>query len=320
MKRTGQKILIFMTLLLCVLQSAQAAPEQLVAVGQTVGIHLDAGVTVVDFETGCSADAQIAGIRKGDKILSIDGTPVRSMEQVRQCVGQDRVHVLVERGGKHLEFLLHPCQTENGWRLGLRVRDGITGIGTITFYDPETGAFGALGHSINEPETGTLMNMTGGSIMAASVQQVTRGAVGAPGELRGSFSPAARMGSVRKNTACGIFGTLDEVPQDAPIPVASISAVQPGEAEIISNVSGTQRSRYKVEILKIQPQDSEGRSFLLRVTDPDLLTRTGGIVQGMSGSPIIQNGQLIGAVTHVLVNDPTSGYGIFIENMLEAAG
>jgi stage IV sporulation protein B len=189
----------------------------------------------------------------------------------------------------------------------------------VTWYDPSTKTFAALGHGITDVDTGALMPIRSGSILPTTVTGVEKGAKGAPGQLHGSFDLTQELGSLTVNSDSGVFGTLSEAAWSGdPIPVAKRSQVQVGEAEILANISGNEVEHYQVEIKRIYPQGlRQGRDLLIEVSDPALLSATGGIVQGMSGSPILQNGKLVGAVTHVLVNDPTQGYGILAEEMLD---
>ena len=192
-------------------------------------------------------------------------------------------------------------------------------MGTVTWYDPATGAFGALGHGVNSGN-GELLRIRQGSVYEATILWVNQGKVGTPGQLMGALNGQKPLGTIEKNTSQGVFGKLEQPVQGEALPVAQWEQVHTGEATIRSTVENQKTREYSVEILKIYPESGEeGRNFLIKITDPTLLSQTGGIVQGMSGSPLIQDGRLIGAVTHVLVNDPTTGYGIFIENMLEAA-
>lgn len=214
---------------------------------------------------------------------------------------------------------LEPEQTPDGAKLGLYLRQGIAGIGTVTWYDPDTCVFGALGHGVNDPG-GCLLRMTQGNAYPGRILSVTRGRCGKPGQLKGAAGSTIPFGELHRNTPQGIFGRNPQGWQGKPLPVAQADQLTTGPASILSTVTGQQPREYTVEILRLYPADrADGRNLLLRVTDPELLETTGGIVQGMSGSPILQNGRLVGAVTHVLVNDPTMGYGIFIGNMLAAA-
>ena len=293
-----------------------ALPKTLIPGGCTVGVKLySQGLVVTGFET--KSAAKEAGLKKGDVIIQVDGETVHTADALRQCLGEDQVVLTVLRNGKEAEFCVQPKEKQ----LGAYVQDSIAGIGTVTYYDPDTGAFGALGHGVSNAETETLMPLEAGVVVRSAVAEVKTGASGAPGELRGQFDVASILGEVTVNDACGIFGTLSMPIAGTPIPVAEAGEIEPGPAEIYANVSGEDVRSYSVEIEKIYPHAAQtGRNLLLRITDPELLQTTGGIVQGMSGSPIIQNGKIIGAVTHVLVNSPDTGYGIFIENMLDAAG
>ena len=196
----------------------------------------------------------------------------------------------------------------------------MAGIGTVTFYDPDTGTFGALGHGITDADTGLLMPLGDGAVMDASVKAVKRGAAGEPGELKGSFDLEHDRGELYANTDRGVFGVMEDFDfAGSAVPVAAPGEVRTGGAVIRANVSGDGVEEYAIEITRVLEQTGL-QNLLLRVTDQRLIDQTGGIVQGMSGSPILQDGKLVGAVTHVMVNDPQKGYGILIENMLSAAG
>ena len=211
--------------------------------------------------------------------------------------------------------------TDGTWRLGAWIRDSMAGIGTVTFYDPATGSFGALGHGITDTDTGLLMPLGDGSVMHASVKAVKRGSAGEPGELKGSFDLAHDLGGLYANTEQGVFGTMESCgfTEGSALPVAKAGEVRTGPAAILSNVSGDRVESYSIEIVRVLGSTGV-QNLLIQVTDPALIQQTGGIVQGMSGSPILQDGKLVGAVTHVMVNEPSKGYGILIENMLEQAG
>ncbi len=321
MKKT---IKITIALLLCFnLLSIPAFARELMAVGQVVGLELsDNSVTVAAFDMELGGAAQKAGLCVGDQILKIDGKTVRCAEDVRRALQSSKgaISMKVQRQGKDQELKLAPEITADGPKLGVFLKQGVTGIGTVTWYDPESGQFGTLGHGVNTP-AGQLVKMASGVAYRARVAAVTKGQVGHPGQLQGAVNAKDVIGTLMGNTAQGVFGTAENGWAGKMMEVATAEEVQVGSATIRSTIEGNTVREYSVEILKIYPKSrSTGRNLMIRVTDPDLLATTGGIVQGMSGSPIIQNGKLIGAVTHVLVNDPTTGYGIFIENMLAAAG
>ena len=310
-------------LLLCAwLLPANVFAKELIPVGEVVGLELrDDTVTIAAFDEQLGAAAKAAGVSVGDQIIRIDGTAVRSSADVRNALknAEGQVELSVVRNGKEKTYSLTPEVTESGPKLGVYLRQGITGIGTVTYYDPDTGSFGTLGHGVNDSD-GKLLQMTQGYAYDAKVLTVRKGRAGDPGQLMGSVDGDSPIGVLSANTDRGVFGTTETGWQGKTVTVAESDEVKTGPAVIRSTVSGDTVREYSVEILKIYPKSRQnGRNLLLRVTDPALLSATGGIVQGMSGSPILQNGKLIGAVTHVLVNDPTTGYGIFIENMLDAA-
>lgn len=316
MKKQIIRLLTAVCLALACSISAAALPKTLIPGGCTVGVKLyTQGLVVTGFESRSAAKA--AGLKKGDVIIQVDGEAVHTAAALRECLEEEQVILKILRNGREAEFCVRP----NGNQIGAYVRDSLSGIGTVTYYDPDTGAFGALGHGVSDSETKMLLPVEAGVVVESSVADVKKGRDGAPGELKGSFDVNTILGKVERNAERGIFGTLDVPIPGTPLPVAEAGEAEPGPAEIWANVDGREVRSYSVEILRIYPHaDETGRNLLLEVTDPALLSATGGIVQGMSGSPIIQNGRLLGAVTHVLVNDSAKGYGIFIENMLDAAG
>jgi len=310
-------------LLLCVLSlPAKVFAKELIPVGEVVGLELrDDTVTIAAFDEHLGAAAKAAGVAVGDQIIRIDGSEIHSSKDVRNALERSdgTVDITVSRSGAKKNYQLTPQITASGPKLGIYLRQGITGIGTVTYYDPDTGAFGTLGHGVNDSD-GKLLQMVQGYAYEARVLTVRKGRAGDPGQLMGTVDGSSPIGILSANTDRGVFGTTEEGWQGDAVTVADSDEVKTGPAVIRSTVSGDTVREYSVEILKIYPKSRQnGRNLLLRVTDPALLETTGGIVQGMSGSPILQNGKLIGAVTHVLVNDPTTGYGIFIENMLDAA-
>ena len=322
MKRKKYSAALAVLCVILLLPAAWAEPL-LIPVGQTVGLQLrDNTVTIAAFDDLLGADAKNAGLKIGDCIVKVNGTPVHSAQQMRDALeASGRTALLtIRRGGKELEATVKVTPTDGGAKLGVYLKQGISGIGTVTWYDPSTGKFGALGHGVNG-SSGVLMQMAAGSTYPAQVMSVTKGRSGHPGQLRGSCDGAESCGELLRNTPQGVFGKSRQGWLGEAIPVGSADQVHPGQASIRSTVSNYTTGDYSVEILKVYPASrTDGRNLLLRVTDKALLEATGGIVQGMSGSPIIQDGKLIGAVTHVLVNAPDIGYGIFIENMLEASG
>lgn len=308
------------------------AQRQLIPMGRAVGIKLFSdgvmvvGLAEVPSSDGASTPAKDCGLRQGDIITHINDTQVDTIEQVRdvlQDLEGDKMSIRAMRGEKQVQFTAQAVACSDGsYRLGAWIRDSMAGIGTMTFYDPESGVFGALGHGINDVDTALLMPLQSGSIMYAEVTDVQKGACGAPGELHGAFQVSRDMGELYANTVGGVFGTLSDesLCADAQsMEIASRKEVKVGEATILSNIAGDSVEEYQVEITRVYPDAGDTRNLMLKVTDPRLLEATGGIVQGMSGSPILQNGKLVGAVTHVLVNNPTQGYGILAETMLAHA-
>lgn len=306
--------------------------------GQSIGVKLrSAGVLVVGHYLVPHGDRPLspgreAGVRVGDVITAIDGTAVQSVgdveARVRAAGATGRPIVLkLARGSDQVQVTLRPARDKDGqYRLGLYIRDSAAGVGTLTFYDPKTRRFGALGHVISDVDTRQPIRVGGGVIVPSDVTSIDKGSSGEPGQKRATLVDENRtLGKIEKNTPFGIFGTLTEAPQPAlfrePIPIALAEEVREGPAEMLTVVEGRKVERFSVEIVSVSSHRFPAtKSMVIRVTDPRLLEKTGGIVQGMSGSPIIQNGKLVGAVTHVFVNDPTTGYGVFIEWMLRDAG
>lgn len=299
----------------------------LVAGGNPFGIKmLTDGVLVVGLESidGC-CPAGDAGVRAGDILTSVNGRSVSSNADVRKALNAGRGGTAVitfTRSGYPHEVSVTPvyCGEDKQYKAGMYVRDSSAGIGTITYYDPQTGRFGGLGHPICDVDTGSLMPLSSGEVVAVSINGVARGTAGAPGELIGCFITGIPIGTLESNNSCGLFGTLDSAPNlTSPIPVAMRQEAEVGSAELLTTLHGVTPEAYRIEIEKVDLGDSSnGRNMVIRITDERLLSETGGIVQGMSGSPIIQNGRLVGAVTHVFVSNPAKGYAIFCDSMLNA--
>lgn len=295
-----------------------AEGRTLIPLGKAVGIKLFAdGALVVAVE-----DSTV--LKKGDVLLKLDGEEINSTEEVQSLLREKGGAVMtmeVQRGERILSLADTPRQGSDGvWRLGVWIRDSMAGVGTVTYYDPATQTYGALGHGITDVDTARLMTLQRGSIMPTAIKAVKRGTAGEPGELKGDFSVQRDIGTLSANTSFGIFGGAADSAffSGTPMAVAAPHEVRCGAATILATVSGDETREYEIEIKKVYENGKDGRDMLLQVKDAALLEKTGGIVQGMSGSPILQDGRIVGAVTHVLVNDPTGGYGIFIENMLAA--
>jgi len=312
-------------------------PIKVVPGGHSIGVQLRSrGVLVVghaairDEEGTLHQPGREAGIQLGDAIVRIDGEEVRDEEHASvlfERAGRTGkpVPILVRRNGQELERVVAPVreQGSNRWRVGLYIRDGASGVGTLTFYDPKSRRYGALGHVIADGETNQAIDFTSGQIAAAEVIKIQKGRRSAPGEKMAS--PGEQVGSIEKNTRFGIFGQMSTAPRNPlypePLPVAMASQVKEGPAEMLTVLEGQKIEKFQIEIVRLMRQPTaDGKNMIVKVTDPRLLSETGGIVQGMSGSPIIQDGRIVGAVTHVFVNDPARGYGVLIEWMLQESG
>lgn len=307
--------------------SASAKPLRLVPGGIPFGVKMETdGVLVVGFSKIGTKEspAEACGIMRGDVIKSLDGKSVTSCHTLVSLIEASQgkpLTVALVRNGKHLTKQLTARSDGGGvFRAGLKVKDGAAGIGTVTAIDPDTMTFLGLGHGICDSDTGVLMPLKSGRIYDVSVSSVQKGAQGAPGEIKGYFS-SDETGVLLNNTPYGVTGKwngkcLDHI---SPMEVASRSEIVTGKATVICTLSDNVRREYEIRLLKVTSPNGKDKNFVIEVIDEALLSESGGIVQGMSGSPIIQNGKIIGAVTHVMVGEPTKGYGIFIDNMLNAA-
>ncbi len=285
------------------------------------------GVSVVGFcdvetQNGKANPASSAGLKPKDVILKVNGETLSGASQLTELIENSGGNALVlhcKRGATEFDVTLTPayCPAEARYKTGIWVRDSGAGIGTVTFIIPDTGAFAGLGHGICDADTGELIAMKRGTVSDVTISSVVRGAAGAPGELKGYFN-AGKVGALLGNSSCGVWGVFSEMPEVEcePMQVCLRDEIEEGDAYILSTLDNNKICQYDVKISNINRDATGSKCFTVNITDPDLLAISGGIVQGMSGSPIIQNGKLVGAVTHVLINDPTTGYGIFIENML----
>ncbi|MGM9641977.1 MAG: SpoIVB peptidase [Eubacteriales bacterium] len=304
--------------------STTSTDKYLIPGGMVFGVRFfTEGVLVVGIPESSESPAYAAGVRVNDIILKVNGSPISDADSLSRAVdsgGGKPVEFTCRRNGHEFTVKVTPRLEESGYKTGIWVRDSGAGIGTVTFIDPETGLFGGLGHGICDADTGKPMPLGRGVLLGVNIGGINKGTAGDPGEIRGSFKPE-KLGAVTGNTDCGIFGIYADIPRSLypAIPIAHKNEVRGGKATILCTLENGNIREYDVELSSIDPTANGGRCFTVKVTDPELIAQTGGIVQGMSGSPIIQNGKLVGAVTHVLINDPTRGYGIFIENMLTAA-
>ncbi len=297
-------------------------PERkLIPGGGVFGIRIACdGVLVVGFREGGSVGFD-AGLRPGDLIVAVDQKKIGTVRDLTDAVknaGDRPLSLSVLRDEKTLPITLTPVKYDGGeGQLGIFVRDNAAGIGTVTFVDPETGAFGGLGHAIGDGKSGKPLRLKAGTVTGVLLDGIERGKPGEPGELKGMLRPGG-IGVVTSNTEYGVFGRLSDVPTGEALPVARPEEVREGCATILCTLKNGSVGEYEVELGDLSSKAGCARCFSVRVTDPALLELTGGIVRGMSGSPILQDGRLVGAVTHVTVSDPSRGYGVFLESMLRA--
>lgn len=307
--------------------------------GQSIGVKLNTvGVLVVGHhqvqaDEGRVSPGELAGIKKGDIITEINGQQIEKMADVGPFVKQagadgKPLDVVIKRENEKIKTQLQPKKdiNENTYKLGLYIRDSAAGIGTMTFYHPQSKKYGALGHVISDMDTKKPIVVEDGQIVRSTVTSIEKGGKGNPGEKLARFSSDREViGNIRRNSPFGIFGELNKDITngvfDKPLPIALSHQVKEGPAKILTVVNNDEVNLFDIEIVSTIPQKFPAtKGMVIKVTDPELLEKTGGIVQGMSGSPIIQDNKLVGAVTHVFVNDPTSGYGVHIEWMLNEAG
>lgn len=333
-KRFLSKLIIIAIAALCCLfamtGAAPAAAPELYLGGFPAGFVLNTttvevvGMCDVMTENGLVSPARSGGLQTGDLIKNINGKDVTSAEMVTELLSSDlkRAELLVERDGEELRITIAPVKdiTSGKMRVGVLVRDSLSGVGTVTFINKTNNSFASLGHPVMD-SSGNITEINGGSLYGCIIYDVKRGVRGTPGELKGAFQNSKTIGTAELNCCCGVYGSLDgsyDYSTLSRIEVGDIDDVTPGKAVIYSTVASNKRECYDISIVKVDKNNKDNRNFVIKVDDEELLEKTGGIVQGMSGSPIVQNGKLIGAVTHVFVNDPTRGFGISIENMLAA--
>ncbi|QGG46534.1 SpoIVB peptidase [Heliorestis convoluta] len=315
-------------------------PLELLPGGHSIGVMLHSeGVIVVgqapiaDKKGEKHYPAKIAGLQVGDVIHRVDKKTVKSDADLARIIdemGKSKGKLEIEwsRNGKMNKTEIEPilCDETKRYRIGLFVRDRASGVGTLTFLEPKSQTYGALGHVINDADTNKRIDVADGKIIPATIKSIHPGRKGSPGEKVGLFQEedASFSGDIQRNTYVGIFGHLEGKLTNPfypePIPIALSAQVTQGPAEIITVINGDRLERFQIHIDRIMPHRSDGKGLVIRVTDPRLLNLTGGIIQGMSGSPIIQNGHIVGAVTHVFINSPSTGYGCLVEQMLEEAG
>lgn len=306
--------------------------------GQSIGVMLQTkgilvvGYSPVESKNGTFSPARETGIRMGDIVISANGQNINDEERMAQIIDsygsqQKELTIEVKRGESIYEFKVKPefCTQTQRYRIGLFIRDNAAGVGTLTFYDPKSMRYGALGHVVSNGSSEQKIDIKDGRIVESMIQGVQQGEKGKPGEKIGMFVPGQGLsGNIEKNTFYGIFGKLTSLPENhrnSKVPIALASQIHKGPATIRTVVDGNQVEEFDIEILKVmRNQEASGKGLIIKITDKRLLELTGGIIQGMSGSPILQQGKLVGAVTHVFINEPTQGYGILAEWMLSECG
>ena len=307
---------------------------KVVPLGNSVGLKLyTKGVLVVGMSEIKGEDNEYhkpyenTGIQEGDMIIEVNNNKIKNTDDLVKNVNKSNgnlVELVYVRDDTEITAKISPIKTvDNDYKLGLWVRDAAAGVGTATFYEPATGMFGALGHGITDIDTGNIIKIENGELTTSSIVAIKKGEKGSPGELRGTIESGLKIGEVNKNGKFGICGKLTnknnlDLSMSQEMEVALRSEIKEGKAYIMCELENGKKDKYEIEIQKIYSSNSfDNKSMLIKVTDSRLLEKTGGIIQGMSGSPIIQNNRFIGAVTHVLVNDPTQGYAVFADMMIK---
>lgn len=318
------------------IQVESLPPRRVVVGGHSIGVLLKSqGIMVVGHAPLVRQDgakdypAKEQGIELGDLILRVNGCGVQTENELAMAIDEagragGEVEVALKRGKKETTVSIRPlfCPETQRYRIGLYVRDGVAGVGTLSFWDPQTSKYAALGHVIVDADTRKKIDVRQGQIVSASIQTIRPGRPGRPGEKIGLFDGGGKVvGEINKNTFYGIYGTtrqkLENPLYPYPLEVGYAHQVKEGSAEILTVLNDQQIEKFQVNIDKVHPERSNGKGMVIRIVDPRLLSVTGGIVQGMSGSPIIQDNKIVGAITHVFLNDPERGYGIFMDNMLQ---
>lgn len=333
-KKIFKALLLFFAVLFCSLifcsQNVYAATENFYLGGMSAGFVLNTtkveviGLCEVITADGMCSPARDAEIRTGDIIEKINDEKITKTSDINDVISRKykKFEITVNRGGESITSEITPVKelSSGAKRIGVLVKDSINGIGTITYIDGDNGKFASLGHPVSDADN-KIIDINGGTVYGSLIYDVKRGVRGAPGELRGAFESGRVIGSAKLNCSCGVFGTLAkdyDLTKLVKVEKGSLADANIGSAYIYSTVYGNKTEKYKISIVKVDRTNKENRNFVIKVDDKNLLDKTGGIVQGMSGSPIVQNGKLIGAVTHVFINDPTRGYGIAIDKMLSS--
>ena len=325
-KKIKTKIIIILLTLVIIPPKVLAYSKEIIAGGENIGITLNSkGILVVGtYEINGSNPEVMANIKSGDIITDIEGTEVNTIDEMATAINEsnkDEININYKRNNEIKKTKLKLYKDENNiFKTGLFVKDSITGIGTLTFIDPNTKKFGALGHEIQEGSTGKILEIKDGKIFDSKVTGTIPSKDGNPGEKKAEFNINKIKGITNENTAQGIFGDYtEELPNKKTYKVANTQDIKEGNAKILTVLKDKEIKEYDIQIIEINKTNEKNKNFVFEITDKDLLNQTNGIIQGMSGSPIIKDEYIIGAVTHVIVNDPHKGYGIFITNMLEEA-
>ncbi len=301
---------------------------KVIPLGNAIGLKLyTEGVLIVGMsEIEGKRPYELSGIKEGDRIISIDNKKIETTEDLIETVNASKgkeVSIKYVRENSEEVTNITPVQTkQNEYKLGLWVRDAAAGVGTASFYIPSTGMFASLGHGITDIDTGDLITISNGELVSTNIVSIQKGEKGKPGEIKGSIEGSSKIGEVYKNTSFGIFGKVSNKNSlkvtESEMEILNRDEIKKGKAQIICELEDGKKEYYDIEIQRIYTANNkDNKSMLIKITDERLLEKTGGIIQGMSGSPIIQNGKFVGAVTHVLVNDPTTGYGVFADMMLK---
>ncbi len=306
--------------------SAQELEDRVIPLGKAFGIKLYTdGVIVASLsdiytDTGTCCPAREAGLRPGDYLLEANGVQLPSNGVLAKVIGRSQgesITFRVRRGDEDFDAVVKPVYGEGAFKTGMWVRDSAAGVGTLTFYDPASGGFAGLGHGICDADAGSVMALRVGEPAEITLCGIVKGLPDEPGQLRGYFSSEEPIGQLLDNNETGVYGTLNEAPQGELVEVLERGEVSPGPVQLLVSIDETGPKLYEGEIVQVQNADQPTRNLVVKVTDSRLLEATGGIVQGMSGAPILQDGKLAGAVTHVFTDDPTMGYGIFARTMVE---
>lgn len=324
-KKFKSFIAIFIVATFIMPQSVLAYSKYIVAGGENIGLQINNdGIIVAGFyKVGEEYPGKEAALQKGDTIIKADDSAVNSIDDFINAIknsNQKNLKLVYLRDGKEQTTTLNLITVDDVVKTGLYVKDMVSGIGTLTFIDPNTKLYGALGHEVIESQSGTMINVKDGKIYNSTVTGIDKSTRGDPGAKEANVDSNNIYGNITENTTSGIFGNYtDEINDSKLYEVANYEDIKLGEAKIITVLEGTEKKEYGINILKVNDNKNDNKNILFEVTDEELINKTGGIVQGMSGSPIIQDDKIIGAVTNVVVNNPKRGYGILITSMLDEA-